>query len=690
MSTIHNEIESWLVADVHEQLSREERASLQQHLAECADCRATQAEEKTMDRVLKQTLGAEAADPAFEQRMVSRFRDRIPERRGVFDFVSTLMRTRPAQIAGVAALLLTLVQVGRMVTGEAADGSPIGRVAAVFNQEDESDSFAMSSAPTDQPRRQRSLPASAKQRPAAAPSLSANQQLMARSGVAEPPAPPPAPPQAMADAAAEGRAAPEEAMSADMVESVAAGASGEARPGGSPSAATPDQQRKLIRTAQVYLEVVKFEDAVARIAAFAQEDRGLIATSSSEKLANGKLQGTVVAKVIPENLDRFLQKLRTLGELKNQTLGSDDVTKNYFDTDSRLRNSKRMEERLLDMLGKTAGKVGDLLQVEKELGRVRQEIEQMQGELKYWDALVSYATVTISLAEKDLDEAAAFLLKRTANLALFSTDVEKTFADLKGVAGDQVQIVNSNLERDYSGQVTARLALLIVPEKADEVIGRIKGMGRVQSFNESTQRIAQDGSAESGAQKAKVKHDKVALNITVTRDEQEPSVQQTSLRLLTGEVTEKVTLLKKNAAQYNAEIRDSTFSRGANGEEFANVTLRVPMKDYAALVRSFDQLGKVKDLTVQRQDRPGVQNEETAPADITVQIYSQGNIVSDETGLFATIRRTLAQGAAALMWSLRLIGVALAFFAPWVAALAGTIWLVRFIRRKRAEKNEKV
>ncbi len=60
------------------------------------------------------------------------------------------------------------------------------------------------------------------------------------------------------------------------------------------------------------------------------------------------------------------------------------------------------------------------------------------------------------------------------------------------------------------------------------------------------------------------------------------------------------------------------------------------MKNYPALLASFDQLGKVKDLSVQRQDRRGEINEETAPADISIQVYSQPNIVSEETGLFAT------------------------------------------------------
>src|SRR5207302_5817353 len=92
--------------------------------------------------------------------------------------------------------------------------------------------------------------------------------------------------------------------------------------------------RKLIRNATVQLEIVSFDDVVQKITAFANEERGYVATTSSEKQANGKLRGEVIVKVLPENLDRFLQKIRGLGELKNQTLGTEDVTKAYFDTDA--------------------------------------------------------------------------------------------------------------------------------------------------------------------------------------------------------------------------------------------------------------------------------------------------------------------------------------------------------------------
>src|SRR5207249_6624428 len=265
-------------------------------------------------------------------------------------------------------------------------------------------------------------------------------------------------------------------------------------------------------------------------------------TTSCAKPAKGKVRGPVIVKVLPENLDPCLQKVRGLGELKNQTLGTEDVTKVYFDTDARLKNAHVMEQRLIDMLKTKTGKVSDLLQVEKELGRIREEIEKMQGELKYWDSRVQFATVTISLSEKDMEEPAAFLLKERAQLALYAPDVEKIYNDIKGLASPKVQITNAQLDRDYSGRVSARVSMLIAPEESDGVIGRMKGFGRIENFQMQTERVAQSGTGMS--ENARTKRDKVELNITISREDQEQALQQTTLRIRTSAVDQKAKALR--------------------------------------------------------------------------------------------------------------------------------------------------
>src|SRR6185436_5057483 len=136
-------------------------------------------------------------------------------------------------------------------------------------------------------------------------------------------------------------------------------------------------------------------------------------------------------------------------------------------------------------------------------------------------------TVTIQLSEKNMNIPAAFLLRERAQLALYAPDVEKVYNDIKALASPKVQITNAQLNRDYSGRISATVSMLIAPEESDAVIGRVKGLGRVENFQMQTQRIAQGGSGMS--ENAKTKRDKVELNVTISREEQEQAFQQTSL-----------------------------------------------------------------------------------------------------------------------------------------------------------------
>jgi anti-sigma factor RsiW len=665
MATIHDEIDSWLAADLHGELSNNERNALHAHLVDCGACRKTHQENKLMNRILEETLARQKADPAFEQRMLAGFRNRVPQRSGPLKLLADLMRLRAVQISAVAAILLALVQVGRMITGE----------NAIMPRYREASTTVQIAAPSSQTAPSRSAQAGALAKSA---ELAAGRSQAGFAGEA----PPPSSPQA--------RDKTESFAQAEQTIVTGSNIPNAAEPAPKP-AETPAPEvvnRKLIRNATVELEIASFDNAVQKITAFANEEHGYVATTDSEKQANGKLRGQVVVKVLPENLDRFLQKIRSLGELKNQTLGTEDVTKAYFDTDARLKNAHVMEQRLIDMLKTKAGKVSDLLQVEKELGRVREEIEKMQGELKYWDSQVRFATVTMSLAEKDMEEPAAFLIRERAQLALYAPDVEKIYNEIKSLASSHsrgMQITNAQLNRDYSGRVSAQVSMLITPEESDGVIGRVKAFGRVENFQTQTQRTAQGGNpAAAGSENARTKRDKVELNIAISREEQEQAFQQTSLRIRTSSVDEKAKELRALAEKQGGRIRSSTFSRDPDGRAVANVSLRVPMKNYLAIIQSLDSLGKVENVSVQRQDRTDAQiDEANAPADISIQVYSQGNIVSQESGLFATLRRTLAQSAGVIMWSLRMIGVAIAFLAPWTIAIIGVIWIARRVIRVR-------
>jgi hypothetical protein len=250
-----------------------------------------------------------------------------------------------------------------------------------------------------------------------------------------------------------------------------------------------------------------------------------------------------------------------------------------------------------------------------------------------------------------------------------------------------VQITNAQIDRDNTGRVSARLSLLLAPEESEAVINKVKGMARVENFQVTTERVSQGG--EGLGETAKTERDKVELNITLSRDEQEIALQSTSLRIRTPEVNDNTKQLRTIAERQGGRIRSSSFSRDPNGREYSNVSVRVPMKNYNALMQALNGLGKVENVSVRRDDRPNAQVDEgNAPADVSIQVYSQGNIVSEETGIWATLRRTIGQGAAALMWSVRMIGVAVAFLAPCGLILGAVGWVMRRVSRARAARKQ--
>src|SRR6266566_5710438 len=289
MATIHDEIDTWLAADLHGELSNNERNALHAHLVDCGACRKTHQEIKLMNRILEETFAQQKPDPAFEPRMLAGFRNRVPQRSGLVKLLVDLMRLRVTQIAAVAAVLLGLVQIGRMITGEPVS-APRERERYVGEQ------FAA------QPSQ---VPAS---RPAQSGALAKSGEVAAGrpQGLALKEPPPPAP----------AKSKDEERARVEVEQTIVTGSN-------IPSVAekiaqAPVQEpapalanRKLIRNAPVELEIVSFDNAVQKISALANEEHDYVATTDSEKQANGKLKGQIVVKVLPENLDRFLQEIRS-------------------------------------------------------------------------------------------------------------------------------------------------------------------------------------------------------------------------------------------------------------------------------------------------------------------------------------------------------------------------------------------
>ena len=173
-----------------------------------------------------------------------------------------------------------------------------------------------------------------------------------------------------------------------------------------PAEANAAQPRKIIRNADLSLETMEYEDALERIPALAEQAGGYVESSSSDGISlydrnnsyPSRRSAYFTVRVPAENLDSLIASLSENFNLLNKSESSSDISDRYYDTQAHLSNLQIQEKRLLELLEK-AGKLADLLEIEKELADVRYQIETLTATMKRMDSQVSYSTVNISLQE---------------------------------------------------------------------------------------------------------------------------------------------------------------------------------------------------------------------------------------------------------------------------------------------------
>lgn len=157
--------------------------------------------------------------------------------------------------------------------------------------------------------------------------------------------------------------------------------------------------RKIIYTATLNLVVEDFTPIPSKVGELAKRFDGYIAGSEISGLAGSRRYGSWKIRVPVGRYDKFLDAARRLGELHSEGCDSKDVSDEFYDLTSRIRNKKREESRLLALLEDATGKLEEILAVERELSRVRGEIERMEGRMHVLNDLTSMTTVNLSVEE---------------------------------------------------------------------------------------------------------------------------------------------------------------------------------------------------------------------------------------------------------------------------------------------------
>lgn len=156
----------------------------------------------------------------------------------------------------------------------------------------------------------------------------------------------------------------------------------------------------VIRTATLRIVVKAFGNVRATVEGIVSQAGGFVdhLSVNDDSATARSISGSL--RVPSDRMSGVLDRIRQLGQVVEDTQGSEDVTDQIVDLDARLANARATEQRLTDLLKNRTGRLSDVLSVERELARVRLDIERLDAEKTNTTRRVAYATIAIQISEE--------------------------------------------------------------------------------------------------------------------------------------------------------------------------------------------------------------------------------------------------------------------------------------------------
>lgn len=165
------------------------------------------------------------------------------------------------------------------------------------------------------------------------------------------------------------------------------------------------QQRMVIENADMSIVVVEPQSKMDAIAAMAERMGGFVVSSNlyETSLGNGRKapEGSMTIRVPSENLNQALEEIKgDIVELQSEARSGQDVTQEYTDLSSRLKNLESTE-RQLNIIMQQASDTEDVLQVFNQLTQIREQIEVIKGQMKYYEQSAALSAISIRLIAEE-------------------------------------------------------------------------------------------------------------------------------------------------------------------------------------------------------------------------------------------------------------------------------------------------
>lgn len=197
-------------------------------------------------------------------------------------------------------------------------------------------------------------------------------------------------------------------------------------------------QRLVIKTANISVQVENHDSTARRVQSIAVDFGGFIVESNVNVDQNGARTGRITLRTPSTKFTETLDAIKELALLvESETIRGNDVTEEFYDVQARLENKKRIEQRFRQILA-SAKTIADILAAEESLGRVREEIETLEGRHKYLRDQLDLSTIYITLRERQAVEGTGFLSKVRGGIS-------RGFSEIGEVTGMLFEVLISGI-----------------------------------------------------------------------------------------------------------------------------------------------------------------------------------------------------------------------------------------------------
>ena len=160
--------------------------------------------------------------------------------------------------------------------------------------------------------------------------------------------------------------------------------------------------RKIIRNADITMEVDSTTDAQHRVTSIAEANGGFVVTSEAKQRehtdpSKRTLDIKLVVRIPSERFGPALDEIKQLaGNLPGENISGQDVTEDFIDLEARIKTQKALESQFLAIM-KQAGSVTDALEVQRQIAEVRTDIEKLEGRKRFLENRSSLSTITVNI-----------------------------------------------------------------------------------------------------------------------------------------------------------------------------------------------------------------------------------------------------------------------------------------------------